>query len=133
MGAAQQVTQQRQLEQERQNLVDQLAQKNAFIEAVLGQVPVGIVVAEANSGKLITSNREAERITGIEYAPGTSVDELASPTRSPARVPMEHPTCQANGPCNGLCEAKSFMRESFSHGARPVDAFKRQRRANQRS
>ncbi len=76
VGAAQHVTEQRVLEQERQKLIDQLAEKNAFIEAVLGQVPVGIVVAESGTGKLITSNREAERITGLNYQPGMSVDEL---------------------------------------------------------
>lgn len=77
VGAAQHVTQQRRLEQERQKLVEELAEKNAFIEAVLGQVPVGIVVAESGSGKLVTSNREAERITGIEYKSGVSVDEIS--------------------------------------------------------
>lgn len=77
VGAAQHVTQQRQLEQERQKLIDQLAEKSAFIETVLGQVPVGIVVAECNTGKLITANREAERITGIEYVPGMCIDELS--------------------------------------------------------
>ena len=77
VGAAQDVTEQRQLELERQTLIDQLAEKNAFIEAVLGQVPVGIVVAETPTGKLITSNREAERITGIQYTPGVSVNEIS--------------------------------------------------------
>ena len=77
VGAAQHVTEQRRLESERQVLVEQLAEKNAFIEAVLGQVPVGIVVADANTGKLITSNPEARRITGMEYTPGLLVDELS--------------------------------------------------------
>lgn len=76
VGAAQHVTEQRKLEQERQKLIDELEEKSMFIQAVLGQVPVGIVVAESGTGKLITSNSEAERITGMEYSAGVCVDEL---------------------------------------------------------
>ncbi len=75
VGAAEDVTEQRQLESDRQRLLSELAEKNAFIEAVLGQVPVGIVVADAATGQLITSNQEAERITGIQIRTGEDVYE----------------------------------------------------------
>ncbi len=80
VGAAQHVTNERQLEQERQRLIDELEAKNSFIEAVLGQVPVGIVVADSKTAQLITSNREAERITGITFTPGVSIDQLSRST-----------------------------------------------------
>lgn len=76
VGAAQHITKQKQLEAVREQLMTALAEKNSFIESVLGQVRVGILVADTASGKLIACNREAERATGIATTPGESVSEL---------------------------------------------------------
>ncbi|MCC6510603.1 MAG: response regulator [Pirellulaceae bacterium] len=78
VGAAQHITEQRRLEVDRLQLLSELAEKSAFIEAVLGQVPVGIVVADAATGSLVTTNREAQRVTGIDYQTGLSIDEVYS-------------------------------------------------------
>lgn len=79
VGAAQHITEQKQLEQVREQLMTALATKNAFIEAVLGQVPVGILVADTSTGKLMASNREAERIMCTNYTLGASIEECMPP------------------------------------------------------
>ncbi len=76
VGAAEHITQQRVLETDRQQLLTELADKNTFIEAVLGQVPVGISVADASTGKLVTSNRAAQRITSLVCNTGQTVDQI---------------------------------------------------------
>ncbi len=76
VGAAQQITEQKQLERVRGRLMEELAEKNAFIEAVIGQVPVGIVVAEAETQRLITSNKEAQRLTGIDFSVGQCIEGI---------------------------------------------------------
>lgn len=76
VGAAEHITEHKRLEEVRAKLMTELAEKNAFIEAVLGQVPVGIIVADPATGQLVTSNREAHRITQIDFQPGMPISEI---------------------------------------------------------
>jgi PAS domain S-box-containing protein len=55
-------TGQKSLEKQRNQLLEELEARQAFTEAILRQVPAGILVADANTGGLFLSNREAERI-----------------------------------------------------------------------
>ncbi len=61
--------------EERARLVAELEAKNALIEAVVGQLPVGVIAAEAGTGRLLLGNREAERISGFGYEAGVPVRE----------------------------------------------------------
>ena len=56
------VRERRREEAERQRLVGELEGKQRLLDAVLQQMPAGVVVAEAPSGKLIFSNEQAEQI-----------------------------------------------------------------------
>ena len=55
-------TGQKSLEKQRNQLLEELEAREAFTDAILRQVPAGIVVADANTGGLFLSNHEAERI-----------------------------------------------------------------------
>lgn len=61
-GFAREVTHRERLEEERLRLVSQVQEKQALLEAVLEQMPTGIALAEAASGKLIYHNAEAIRL-----------------------------------------------------------------------
>lgn len=51
-----------QAEAERNRLLAQLRQERAQLEAVLHQLPVGVMIAEAPTGKLVLGNEQAEAI-----------------------------------------------------------------------
>jgi PAS domain S-box-containing protein len=69
------VTQRKQAEEERQRLLLELEAKSRFIEGVVRQLPVGVLVAEVGTGRLLLSNDEAGRISGVRYEPGRPVSE----------------------------------------------------------
>lgn len=58
------VTAQRLAAQERESLISQLQRQQAFLQAVLETVPVGIVTCEAPSGRIVHGNRRAQEIFG---------------------------------------------------------------------
>ena len=51
-------------EQERDYLMERLERKRAYLEAIFQQMPSGVSIAEAPSGKLIMHNEEAEKLLG---------------------------------------------------------------------
>ncbi len=53
---------QKQAEQERIQLIQELESKQRLLEAVLQQIPAGLVVAEAPSGRLVLMNEQVEQI-----------------------------------------------------------------------
>jgi PAS domain S-box-containing protein len=55
------VTEHKQSERERENLLAQLERERELLEAVLQQMPAGVAIAEAPSGKLFMSNEQAAR------------------------------------------------------------------------
>jgi signal transduction histidine kinase/ActR/RegA family two-component response regulator len=56
----------------------ELERQNAFINAVLAQVPAAIVVADAGTGRLRMSNAEAHRIVGHEYEAGRRLEDYGN-------------------------------------------------------
>lgn len=59
------------------DLVAQLEQKQAFLQAVLSQAPCGIFIAEAPGGKVIIANREASKTLGHRLIQCNTVEEYA--------------------------------------------------------
>ncbi len=66
---------QRQAEAERERLLHDLEVERARFAAVLEQAPLGIIVGEAPSGKLILSNAEVERIFRHSFIPSADIGE----------------------------------------------------------
>jgi two-component system cell cycle sensor histidine kinase/response regulator CckA len=71
------ITEKKQSEQERERLLDQLAGERARLEAVLQQMPAGVVIAEAPGGKLVMSNPQAERILRRPITLGNDIERQA--------------------------------------------------------
>jgi PAS domain S-box-containing protein len=68
-------TGQKSLEKQRNQLLEELQTRQAFTEAILRQVPAGIVVADASTGGLFLSNHEAERILHGALEPGLQMKD----------------------------------------------------------
>jgi signal transduction histidine kinase len=60
------------------DLLKELERQNAFIHAVLSQVPAAIVVADAATGKLLLSNDESHRIVRHEYHAGRRLEDYGT-------------------------------------------------------
>ncbi|AFZ19991.1 PAS domain S-box protein [Allocoleopsis franciscana] len=56
-----------QAEAERERLLQELAIERARFEAVLRQMPAGVMIADAASGKLVLTNEQAKQIVGYDY------------------------------------------------------------------
>ncbi|HKQ08411.1 MAG TPA: chemotaxis protein CheB [Blastocatellia bacterium] len=56
------ITDRKRAEQERERLLAELDRQRGFMEAIVRQMPVGIIIAEAPLGRLILGNEEGERI-----------------------------------------------------------------------
>ncbi len=61
------VTERKQAEAERERLLHTLETERAQFEAVLQQMPAGVLIAEAASNKLVLANAQAKRIVGYDY------------------------------------------------------------------
>jgi PAS domain S-box-containing protein len=59
----------------RTELLIALDAQRARLEAVLEQAPVGVILAEAPSGRLILRNAQVERIWGMPFEPSGSLDQ----------------------------------------------------------
>ena len=68
----------RQAERERKRLMAELRRERAFLEQVLEQLPVGVVIAEAPGGRIVFSNSEAQRPFG-----GASADSVQAYAKYP--------------------------------------------------
>ncbi|WP_075009226.1 PAS domain S-box protein [Stigmatella aurantiaca] len=68
-GAFMDITQRRVAEAERQRLLSGIEAERARLAAVLEQLPVGVLLAEASSGRLMLSNRHMERLLGTVFTP----------------------------------------------------------------
>jgi PAS domain S-box-containing protein len=56
-------------------LITTLRNERAFLETVLHQMPAGVIIAEAPSGRLTMGNDEVEKIWGGPFRPSKSVEE----------------------------------------------------------
>ena len=61
------VTERKQAELERERLLQELERERAQFEAVLQQMPAGVLIAEAASEKLVLANEQAKEIVGYDY------------------------------------------------------------------
>jgi PAS domain S-box-containing protein len=78
VGMMSDITERKQAEAEREQLLADLAAERQRLDAVLRQLPVGAIIAEAPSGNLILGNEQADRIWGHEFIASGSVDEYAA-------------------------------------------------------
>ncbi|MBI2930552.1 MAG: GAF domain-containing protein [Planctomycetes bacterium] len=60
---------------DRRRLLEQAASERSRLEAVLRQMPAGVIIAEAPSGKLVLSNDEVARIWRHPWLPAASIAE----------------------------------------------------------
>jgi PAS domain S-box-containing protein len=72
---AQEVTEQKRLEAQRNRLLEELEAKQTFTEDIIRQVPAGIIVADASTGTMLLSNTEAQRMVHAEFEPGHPLPE----------------------------------------------------------
>jgi PAS domain S-box-containing protein len=103
----------RKAEAERETLLARLEYEHALLEAVIKQMPVGVLVAEAPGGKIILHNEAALELLGhsVEARDGLASDRPFSvlhPDGSPY-VPEDFPIARA------LARGEEIERESLLH------------------
>jgi PAS domain S-box-containing protein len=77
-GIAEDVTgQQRHLDRQ-QLLLEQLRAERAQLEAVLQQLPAGVIIAEAPSGRVVLGNKQVKEILHHDLLESSSIDEYGS-------------------------------------------------------
>lgn len=64
-----------QAEAERERLLHELETEHTRFEAVLRQLPAGVLIADAASGKLILANEQAKQIVGYSYEESFELEE----------------------------------------------------------
>ncbi|MEG4067322.1 PAS domain S-box protein [Microcoleus sp. Pol11C2] len=77
------VTDRKQAEAERERLLHQLEIERARLEAVLRQMPAGVMIADAASGKLVLANEQTKQIIGYGY------EQLLELEEYPPIIPSE--------------------------------------------
>jgi len=60
-----------------QKLVRQLRLERSFLQTVLDQMPVGVVLAEAPSGRLILGNKKMEELLRERFFPALTIEQYA--------------------------------------------------------
>ena len=71
------VTDQVRAKQRTVELIQQLEAERSLLEAVLQQLPEGVIIAEAPSGKLILGNQQVEQIWRRRFYPSTEIADYA--------------------------------------------------------
>ncbi len=71
------ITERKQAEQEREKLLVQLEQERGLLEAVLQQMPAGVIIAEAPSGKLILGNKQVAQIWREPFRAASNIQQYA--------------------------------------------------------
>lgn len=72
------ITQRRAVEADRQRLLSTIESERARLAAVLEQLPAGIFIADAPSGRLVLANRQVSALTGRAFLPMSNVDTFTS-------------------------------------------------------
>jgi PAS domain S-box-containing protein len=72
------ITQRRVAETERQRLLVDIEAERSRLAAVLDQLPVGVILAEAPDGQLVLGNRQVELIIGLPFIQAQSVSEYSA-------------------------------------------------------
>lgn len=66
------ITARKQVEADRERLLQALETERTRFEAVLHQMPAGVIIADATSGSLVLANDQAKQIIGYDYESGQS-------------------------------------------------------------
>jgi PAS domain S-box-containing protein len=69
VGVSIDITERKKAEEERRQLIQRLQAERALLEEVLRQMPAGVVIAEAPTGRVILSNRRAEHLLHFSISP----------------------------------------------------------------
>jgi PAS domain S-box-containing protein len=72
------ISRQREAEEEREQALKQLTDERALLRAVVEQMPEGVVVVDAPSGRLLMANRHAEMLLHSSLRPGTTLEESSA-------------------------------------------------------
>ncbi|MCR4320001.1 MAG: PAS domain S-box protein [Candidatus Brocadiaceae bacterium] len=75
IGAGKDITEYVRAEEERKRLQGELVEKERFLEAVLQQMPVGIIVAETPGGKLYLYNKKVAELLRHPFYPTSAVEQ----------------------------------------------------------
>lgn len=75
IGAGKDITEYIRAEEERKRLQGELVEKERFLEAVLQQMPVGIIVAEAPGGKLYLYNKKVAELLRHPFYPSAAIEQ----------------------------------------------------------
>jgi len=75
VGAGKDITEYVPPEEERKRLQGELVEKERFLEAVLQQMPVGVIVAEAPGGKLYLYNKKVAELLRHPFYPASAVEQ----------------------------------------------------------
>ncbi|AFZ21291.1 PAS domain-containing protein [Allocoleopsis franciscana] len=96
------ITERKQAEAERERLLHELEIERARFEAVLRQMPAGVIIADAASGTLVLANEQAKQIVGYDYEESLELEEYVPITpfeafSSDGRVyaPHEYPLARS--------------------------------------
>jgi PAS domain S-box-containing protein len=65
----------RNVEAEREKLLEELSVQHRQLTEVLGQMPAGVIIAEASSGRLVMGNKQVAQIWRHEFLPSASIEE----------------------------------------------------------
>ncbi len=77
VGTCLDITQRRAVEAERQRLMTDIEAERARLATVLDQLPAGVILAEAPSGRLLMGNRRLESIIGVPFIPAEHIGEYS--------------------------------------------------------
>nr|WP_095961065.1 PAS domain S-box protein [Corallococcus macrosporus] len=69
------ITQRRAVEMDRQRLLSAIEAERARLASVLDQMPAGVFIADAPSGRLVMASRQVEVITGKPFQPSSSMQD----------------------------------------------------------
>jgi len=69
------ITERKQAEAEQERLLHELEIERTRFEAVLRQMPAGVMIADAASGKLVLANEQAKQIVGYDYQQSLELKE----------------------------------------------------------
>jgi PAS domain S-box-containing protein len=75
VGTCLDITQRRAAEAERQRLMADIEAERFRLATVLEQLPAGVILAEAPSGRLVMGNRRLESIIGVPFIPAEHIGE----------------------------------------------------------
>ncbi|MCP3139967.1 sensor histidine kinase [Pyxidicoccus xibeiensis] len=71
------ITQRRAVEADRQRLLSAIEGERARLASVLDQMPAGVFIAEAPSGRLLMASRHVEVLTGRPFRPAASLEDYS--------------------------------------------------------